>query len=97
MDEQSKAYSFGLFIETIEMPKGPTCLTVDFELAARTRSSGKFVTRFQDKHTGDDWMLGFADLFEVPWSTFIVNENLFIDGVLHLRADLRVAAAAQPG
>ena len=81
----------------MEMPKGPTCLTVGFELAARTRSSGKFVTRFQDKHTGDDWMLGCADLFEVPWSTFITNDNLFIDGVLHLRADLRVGVVAQLG
>ncbi|XBI75204.1 hypothetical protein VPH35_068603 [Triticum aestivum] len=87
----SNGYSFGLFIETIEMPKGPTCLTVDFELAARARSSGKFVLRFEDKHTGDDWMLGCGDLSEVPWSTFIANDNLFIDGVLHLRADLKVA------
>lgn len=94
MDEQSKAYSFGLFIAMTRMPKGPTCLTVDFEFAARTRSPGKFVTRWEDKHTiGDDWMLGCGDLFEVPWSTFIASDNHFIDGVLHLRADLRVVVA----
>ncbi|KAM3279752.1 hypothetical protein ACQJBY_046863 [Aegilops geniculata] len=95
MNEQSKTYTFGLFIGTTKMPKGPTCLTVDFELAARTRSSGKFVTWLVDKDTFDgDWM-GCNDLFEVPWSTFIANDNLFIDGMLHLRADLRVVA--QPG
>ncbi|XBI75201.1 hypothetical protein VPH35_068600 [Triticum aestivum] len=83
MDEQSKAYSFALYIGTVEMPKGPTCLTVDFEL--------------EDKATfSNDWMEGCNDLFEVPWSTFISNDNL-IDGVLHLRADLRVGVVAQLG
>ncbi|XP_044949704.1 BTB/POZ domain-containing protein At2g46260-like [Hordeum vulgare subsp. vulgare] len=97
MDEQDKAYSFGLFIATAKMTRGPTCLTVDFEFAARTRSSGKFVTRWENKYTfGGDWMLGCSDLFEVPWSTFIANDNLFIDDVLHLRADLR-ALVAPPG
>lgn len=97
MDEQGKAYRFGLFIATAKMTKGPTCLTVDFEFAARTRSSGKFMTRWEHKYTfGGDWMPGCSDLFEVPWSTCIANDNLFIDGVLHLRADLR-ALVAPPG
>jgi hypothetical protein len=38
----------------------------------------------------DDSMRGCNDLFDVPWSTFIADDSLFIDGVLHLRADLTV-------
>ncbi|CAM0877695.1 unnamed protein product [Alopecurus aequalis] len=95
IDEQSKAHSFGLFIGTIEMPKGSTCLTINYELAARTRSSGIFVSKLEDTVTFDDheYLEGCCDLFEIPWSSFIAEDNFFIDDMLHLRVDMRLVAA----
>ncbi|KAM3231439.1 hypothetical protein ACQJBY_061553 [Aegilops geniculata] len=92
MDDQSIC-TFGLSLRACEIPKGSTDLTVDMELAARHGSSGKFVSELEDKVTFDslDWMEGCNGIFGMPWSTFIADDDLFIDGVLHLRADLRVA------
>jgi hypothetical protein len=30
------------------------------------------------------------DLFDIPWSTFLADDSLFINGVLRLRVDLMV-------
>ncbi|KAM3279751.1 hypothetical protein ACQJBY_046862 [Aegilops geniculata] len=85
MNEQSKLSTFGLQL----IGFGSTDLTVDIEFAARTRSSGKFVSKYSCKHTFTSaWLKKCDDLFGVPWSTFIADDNIFIDGVLHLRADL---------
>ncbi|XP_037424691.1 BTB/POZ domain-containing protein POB1-like [Triticum dicoccoides] len=85
MNEQSKLSTFGLQL----IGFGSTDLTVDIEFAARTRSSGKFVSKYSCKHTFTSaWLKKCDDLFGVPWSAFIADDNLFIDGVLHLRADL---------
>ncbi|XBH74280.1 hypothetical protein VPH35_101262 [Triticum aestivum] len=91
MDEQSKSYSFGLWLG-VKNVKGSTCLAVDYEFAARTRSSGNFVSKLKEKATfTGDWMaVGREDIFGAPWSTFIADDNLFIEDVLHLRADLAV-------
>ncbi|KAF7069003.1 hypothetical protein CFC21_074692 [Triticum aestivum] len=91
MDEQSKQYSFGLWLGIHDKPEGSACLTFKFEFAARTKSSGEFVRKLKDKaiFTGD-CMEGCGDLFGVPWSTFMADDSLFIDGLLHLRAALTV-------
>ncbi|KAM3279753.1 hypothetical protein ACQJBY_046864 [Aegilops geniculata] len=92
MDEQSRVCTFGLCL----MGLGPTDLTVDIEFAARIRSSGKFESKYRCKGTFTHDSLEICDdLFGVPWSTFIADDNLFIDGVLHLRADLAVVQQPQ--
>uniref|UniRef100_M8CCM3 Kelch repeat and BTB domain-containing protein 8 n=1 Tax=Aegilops tauschii TaxID=37682 RepID=M8CCM3_AEGTA len=90
MDEQSKLCSFGLWLGVAKNMKGSSCFMVDYEFAARKRSSGKFVRKLEGKISTTDETHGCSDLFGIPWSTFIANDNLFINGVLHLRADLRV-------
>ncbi|XP_044949705.1 BTB/POZ domain-containing protein At2g46260-like isoform X1 [Hordeum vulgare subsp. vulgare] len=95
-DEQRKLYSFGLWLGIHDKPEGSTCLTFNFEFAARTKSSGEFVLKLKDEviFTGD-CMQGCGDLFGVPWSTFLADDSLFIDGLLHLRAALTLVE--QPG
>ncbi|KAF7045267.1 hypothetical protein CFC21_054389 [Triticum aestivum] len=93
MDEQSNLCTFGLCLVEWKNMKGSSDLTIDIEFAARTRLSGKFVSNLEVKviFSLSDWVHGSVDLFGVPWSTFISDDNLFINGVLHLRADLRLA------
>ncbi|XP_037424690.1 BTB/POZ domain-containing protein At2g46260-like [Triticum dicoccoides] len=90
MDEQSKLCSFGLWLGVAKNMKGSSCFEVDYEFAARKRSSGQFVRKLEGKISIADETHGCSDLFGIPWSTFIANDNLFINGVLHLRADLTV-------
>ncbi|KAM0915866.1 hypothetical protein ACQ4PT_010547 [Festuca glaucescens] len=91
LDQQSNYYSFGLWLGIDEEPDKPISLTIDLEFAARVKSSGQFVSKFEGRYdVTDDSMRGCNDLFHVPWSTFIADDSLFIDGVLHLRADLTV-------
>ncbi|KAM0928246.1 hypothetical protein ACQ4PT_002367 [Festuca glaucescens] len=95
IDQPSGLYSFGLFLVIIEKLKGS--VTVDYEFAARTRGSGKFVTRFESKTTfTGSLMIGCDDVFGIPWQMFIADDNLFIDDVLHLRADWRVLEQQEP-
>ena len=92
MHEDSNFYSFGLYLHCY--PKCSKCVTLDYEFAARRNPSGKFVSLFEDEHTFEDgWGCGCEDLFGTPWSTSIADDSLFIDGVLHLRADVTGEAA----
>ncbi|VAH73741.1 unnamed protein product [Triticum turgidum subsp. durum] len=88
LDEQTELYSFGLWLGIYgNSISGSLCF--DIEFAARTRSSGKFLSKYGGRHTFSGPLLeGCDDLFGVPWSTFIADDSLFIDGVLHLRVDL---------
>jgi hypothetical protein len=91
MDEESKLYSFGLRLGTFENPKESTSLTVDYEFAVRTRLPGEFLSKLEDKVTFTfDRTEVCYDLFDIPWSTFIADDSLFINGVLRLRVDLMV-------
>uniref|UniRef100_A0A453E8V6 BTB domain-containing protein n=1 Tax=Aegilops tauschii subsp. strangulata TaxID=200361 RepID=A0A453E8V6_AEGTS len=94
LDEQTELYSFGLWLGIYgNSVSGSSCFDVEF--AARTRSSGKFLSKYVGRHTFSGSLLeGCDDLFGVPWSTFIADDSLFIDGVLHLRVDL--TAVEQP-
>ncbi|CAM0877692.1 unnamed protein product [Alopecurus aequalis] len=96
MDENSKSYRFGFSFGIVEKPEDATCLTLDSEIAARTRPSGKFVPKWKGKvrFTGAG-MRGSYDLFGVEWSKFIADDSLFIDGVLHLKVDLTVVEQPQ--
>ncbi|KAE8777022.1 Kelch-like ECH-associated protein 1 [Hordeum vulgare] len=90
LDEQTNFYTFGLWIVTIGEPTDSVCLTVDIQIAVRTKPLGNFVSMLEYRHefTGDDWTAGCNDLFGIPWSTFIDDDTLFIDDVLHLAAIL---------
>ncbi|KAM0928255.1 hypothetical protein ACQ4PT_002368 [Festuca glaucescens] len=89
-DEQSDLYRFGLFLCIDPVLKGSRSVTVEYEFAARTRPR-QFVSKFNASDTFTDGVLvGCDDIFLVPWSTFMADDNLFIDGVLHLRVDLMV-------
>lgn len=49
-----------------------------------------------DVHTfSDRFPVGSRDLFSVPRRTFMADDSIFIDGVLHLRVDLTVVEQAE--
>ncbi|XBI85896.1 hypothetical protein VPH35_093952 [Triticum aestivum] len=89
--DQGESYSFGLLLHIDLELKGSTCVTVDYEFAARTRPSRQFVSKLNGRHTfSDKFPVGSRYLFWVPWQTFMADDSIFIDGVLHLRVDLTV-------
>uniref|UniRef100_A0A0D9VEH1 BACK domain-containing protein n=1 Tax=Leersia perrieri TaxID=77586 RepID=A0A0D9VEH1_9ORYZ len=90
MEQQSTFYCFGLFLGMQE--KGSMSVTVDYEFAARTRPSGEFVSKYKGNYTFTGGKaVGYRNLFAIPWSTFMADDSLFfIDGVLHLRAELTI-------
>jgi hypothetical protein len=89
MHKDSNFYSFGLYL--ICYPKCSKRVRLDYEFAARRNPSGKFVSLFNDESTFDGRCdYGCRDLFQTPWSKLIADDNLFINGVLHLRADVTV-------
>ncbi|KAF7075973.1 hypothetical protein CFC21_080694 [Triticum aestivum] len=89
--DQGESYSFGLLLYIDLELKGSTCVTVDYEFAARTRPSRQFVSKLNGRHTfSDKFPVGSRYLFWVPWQTFMADDSIFIDGVLHLRVDLTV-------
>uniref|UniRef100_A0ACD5XJE3 Uncharacterized protein n=1 Tax=Avena sativa TaxID=4498 RepID=A0ACD5XJE3_AVESA len=93
MRKDSKYYSFSFYLFCDR--KSSKLVTLDYEFAARIKPSQKFVSLCNYENTfKEGWGWGIEDLFQTPWSTFIADDNLFIDGVLHLRAD--VAVVRQP-
>jgi hypothetical protein len=90
MEQQSTFYCFGLFLGMQE--KGSLSVTVDYEFAARTRPSGEFVSKYKGNYTFTGGKaVGYRNLFAIPWTTFMADDSLFfIDGMLHLRAELTI-------
>ncbi|KAJ1278865.1 hypothetical protein BS78_04G111800 [Paspalum vaginatum] len=90
MEQQSTFYCFGLFLGMQE--KGSMSVTVDYEFAARTRPSGEFVSKYKGNYTFTGGKaVGYRNLFAIPWQTFMADDSLFfIDGMLHLRAELTI-------
>lgn len=81
---------FGLFLGMQE--KGSVAITVDYEFAARTKPSEDFMSKYKAKYvfTGGK-AVGYRNLFSTPWAAFIAEDSpFFINGVLHLRADLTI-------
>ncbi|CAM0877678.1 unnamed protein product [Alopecurus aequalis] len=89
-DEQTGLYRFGLFLSINPSLKDSTCVSVNYEFAARTRPSMQFVSKFNASRTLTGRVAVGQRLFSVPWSTFMADDSLFINGVLHLRVDLTV-------
>jgi hypothetical protein len=93
--EASNSCGFGLYLQMQWDPECSKPITLDCEFAAKRKSSGKFVMLCNDELTFDgEWVHGYNDVFEMPWLEFIADNDLFINGVLHLRAD--VAVVGQP-
>ncbi|KAJ0986230.1 hypothetical protein J5N97_004586 [Dioscorea zingiberensis] len=90
MDQQSSFHCFGLFLGMQE--KGSVSFTVDYEFAARTRPAGEFVSKYKGYYTFTGGKaVGYRNLFAIPWTSFMADDSLyFINGVLHLRAELTI-------
>ncbi|XP_020212377.1 BTB/POZ domain-containing protein POB1 [Cajanus cajan] len=90
MDQQSSFHCFGLFLGMQE--KGSVSFAVDYEFAARSRPTEEFVSKYKGNYvfTGGK-AVGYRNLFAIPWTTFMAEDSLyFINGVLHLRAELTI-------
>jgi hypothetical protein len=92
----SNSGTFGLYLEMQWDPEDSKPILLEFEFAAKRKTSGNFVELCNYEITfNSEWAAhGYDDLFEMPWLEFIANNGLFIDGVLHLRAN--VAMVGQP-
>ncbi|KAF3448653.1 hypothetical protein FNV43_RR09366 [Rhamnella rubrinervis] len=94
MDQQSSFHCFGLFLGMQE--KGSVSFAVDYEFAARTKSSEDY--QYVSKYTGNYTFtggkaVGYRNLFGIKWTEFMAddsNTSYFINGILHLRAELTI-------
>lgn len=95
MDQQSSFHCFGLFLGMQE--KGSVSFTVDYEFAARTRPAGDFVSKYKGFYTFTGGKaVGYRNLFAIPWTSFMAEDSLyFLNGVLHLRAELTIKQQPQ--
>ncbi|XP_076919002.1 BTB/POZ domain-containing protein POB1-like [Bidens hawaiensis] len=90
MDQQNSFHCFGLFLGMQE--KGSVSFAVDYELSARSKPVEEFISKYKGTYvfTGGK-AVGYRNLFGIPWTTFIGEDSvLFIDGVLHLKAELTI-------
>lgn len=90
MDQASSFHCFGLFLGMQE--KGSVAFTVDYEFAARMKPSEDFVSKYKGKYMFmGGKAVGYRNLFMTPWTAFIADDSpYFINGVLHLRAELTI-------
>ncbi|EOA26832.1 hypothetical protein CARUB_v10022924mg [Capsella rubella] len=91
MDQQSSFHCFGLFLGMQE--KGAVSFAVDYEFAARENKPGEeFVSKYKGNYTFTGGKaVGYRNLFGVPWTSFMAEDSLhFINGILHLRAELTI-------
>lgn len=90
MDHQSAFHCFGLFLGMQE--KGSVSFAVDYEFAARISPGEEYVSKYKGDYTFTSGKaVGYRNLFGVSWTPFLSEDSLFfINGILHLRAELRV-------
>ncbi|XP_042406539.1 BTB/POZ domain-containing protein POB1-like isoform X1 [Zingiber officinale] len=96
LDQQSSFHCFGLFLGMQE--KGSISFTVEYEFAARTNPSGEFVSKYKGFYTFTGGKaVGYRNLFGIQWSSFIAEDGpYFINGTLHLRAELTIKPSQPP-
>ncbi|KAG6636655.1 hypothetical protein I3843_11G123300 [Carya illinoinensis] len=88
--DQRGLHSFGLFLVILE--KRSVSFTVEYEFAARSQPNKEFVS----KHKGNcnfagGKAVGYQNLFGITWTAFMADDSLyFINGVVHLRAELTI-------
>ncbi|KAL9228884.1 hypothetical protein vseg_004415 [Gypsophila vaccaria] len=90
MDQQSSFHCFGLFLGMQE--KGSVSFAVDYEFAARSMPTEDFQSKYKGNYTFTGGKaVGYRNLFGIPWTSFMADDSLyFINGVLHLRAELTI-------
>ncbi|GAY51396.1 hypothetical protein WN943_017571 [Citrus x changshan-huyou] len=90
MDQQSSFHCFGLFLGMQE--KGSVSFAVDYEFAARSKPTEEFVSKYKGNYTFTGGKaVGYRNLFAIPWTSFMADDSLyFINGILHLRAELTI-------
>lgn len=94
MDQQSSFHCFGLFLGMQE--KGSVSFAVDYEFAARTKSSEdyQYVSKYKGNYTFTGGKaVGYRNLFGIAWTQFMADDSstsYFINGILHLRAELTI-------
>lgn len=90
MDQQSSFHCFGLFLGMQE--KGSVTFAVDYEFAARSKPTEEFQSKYKGNYTFTGGKaVGYRNLFGIPWTSFMAEDSLyFINGVLHLRAELTI-------
>ncbi|URE45854.1 BACK [Musa troglodytarum] len=95
LDQHSLFHCFGLFLGMQE--KGSISFTVEYEFAARTKS-GEFVSKYKGFYTFTGGKaVGYRNLFGIPWTSFVAEDSLFfINGTLHLRAELTIKQPQPP-
>ncbi|KAK1274979.1 BTB/POZ domain-containing protein POB1 [Acorus gramineus] len=100
VDQQSNFHCFGLFLGMQE--KGSVSFPVEYEFAARTNTNSNTTKDFVSKYKGSYTFtggkaVGYRNLFAIPWTSFMAEDSLyFIDGTLHLRAELTIRQTPQP-
>jgi hypothetical protein len=90
MDQQSSFHCFGLFLGMQE--KGSVTFAVDYEFAARSKPTEEYVSKYKGNYTFTGGKaVGYRNLFGIPWTAFTADDSLyFINGVVHLRAELTI-------
>ncbi|XP_076924964.1 BTB/POZ domain-containing protein POB1-like isoform X2 [Bidens hawaiensis] len=90
MDQQSSFHCFGLFLGMQE--KGSVTFAVDYEFSARSKPTEEYISKYKGNYTFTGGKaVGYRNLFAIPWTSFMAEDSLyFINGVLHLRAELTI-------
>ncbi|KAL8541105.1 hypothetical protein ACS0TY_002399 [Phlomoides rotata] len=90
MDQQSSFHCFGLFLGMQE--KGSVSFGVDYEFAARSKPTEDYISKYKGNYTFTGGKaVGYRNLFGISWTDFMAEDSLyFINGVLHLRAELTI-------
>ncbi|RDX69943.1 BTB/POZ domain-containing protein POB1, partial [Mucuna pruriens] len=90
MDQQNSCHCFGLFL--VMQFKESSSLHVDYEFAARSKSTEEYTSRCKGNYTFTAGKaVGYRNLFGIPWTAFIADDShYFIKGLLHLRAELTI-------
>lgn len=90
MDQQNSFHCFGLFLGMQE--KGSATFSVDYEFAARVKPTEEYVSKYKGNYTFTGGKaVGYRNLFGMPWTAFMADDSLyFINGILHLRAELTI-------
>ncbi|XP_021754296.1 BTB/POZ domain-containing protein POB1-like isoform X2 [Chenopodium quinoa] len=90
MDQQSSFHCFGLFLGMQE--KGSVSFAVDYEFSARQKPADEFISKYRGNYTFTGGKaVGYRNLFGTPWTSFMAEDSqFFINGVLHLKAELTI-------
>lgn len=90
MDQQNNNNCFGLFLGMQE--KGSVTFAVDYEFSARSKPTEEYISKYKGNYTFTGGKaVGYRNLFAISWTSFIAEDSLyFINGILHLRAELTI-------